>query len=264
MDYGVRDVEKMLGLSRSEVMSLVRAGFVKPGRGARNAYRFGFDDLLLLRVARELKQAKIPTQRLNRALRNLRAQLPGNMPLTGLRVYARDGRVEVRRGDKRWRPDTGQYLLNLEVEQRGETLKFKSNGPAPEKLFARAMEVENHSVEEALVAYQRCLEAAPYHHAAAANLGRLLHENHRYAEAERVYRAAMVEGGLDATVLFNLAVLLEDRDRLAEAFECYQEALKSDPSFADCHYNMALLCERVGDDRLALRHMRQYRKLQRR
>ena len=39
-DYGVAEVERLLGLSRTTIRALVDAGFVKPARGARNALRF--------------------------------------------------------------------------------------------------------------------------------------------------------------------------------------------------------------------------------
>src|SRR6185312_5579476 len=37
--YGVRDVERLLGVSRATVRALVDAGFVAPTRGARNSWR---------------------------------------------------------------------------------------------------------------------------------------------------------------------------------------------------------------------------------
>ena len=36
--YGVRDVEKLLGLPRSTIRALIAAGFVSPARGPRNAW----------------------------------------------------------------------------------------------------------------------------------------------------------------------------------------------------------------------------------
>jgi tetratricopeptide (TPR) repeat protein len=42
----------------------------------------------------------------------------------------------------------------------------------------------------------------------------------------------------------------------------YERALGVDPRFADCHYNIALLYEALGKPREAIRHMAQYRRLQ--
>jgi len=51
--YGVRDVERVLRLSRSTIRSLVTAGFVTPARGRRREFRFSFQDLIVLRASSE-------------------------------------------------------------------------------------------------------------------------------------------------------------------------------------------------------------------
>ena len=58
--YGVRDVEKLLRLPRSTIRTLIEAGFVSPARGPRNAWRFSFQDLIVLRTAQALAAAKVP------------------------------------------------------------------------------------------------------------------------------------------------------------------------------------------------------------
>src|SRR5690606_14078309 len=113
--YGVRDVERALGLSRPVIQSLVRAGFVTPGRGPRNAYLFSFRDLIILKTARELSLARVPSRRIVQALKRLRRSLPADVPLSGLHILADGDRVVVREGDRRWHVDSGQYLLDFEV-----------------------------------------------------------------------------------------------------------------------------------------------------
>ena len=58
--YSVQDVERVLRLSRSTIKGLIDGGFVKPERGPRRQYRFSFQDLIVLRTARALTQAKVP------------------------------------------------------------------------------------------------------------------------------------------------------------------------------------------------------------
>ena len=98
--YGVRDVEKLLGLPRSTIRALVDAGFVTPARGARNAWRFSFQDLIVLRTAQALSQAKVAPRRITRSLRELRRHLPESMPMSGLRIGAVGDRVVVSEGGK--------------------------------------------------------------------------------------------------------------------------------------------------------------------
>ena len=87
--YTIRSIQEMLGLSRGVISGLVASGFVVPSRGARNEYRFTFQDVVLLRTAVELQAAQIPPRKILAALRKLRATLPAELPLTGLRITAR-------------------------------------------------------------------------------------------------------------------------------------------------------------------------------
>jgi len=81
--------------------SLVEAGFVVPERGPRNAWRFSFQDLIVLRTAQALVAAKLPARRIMKSLRDLRRQLPASMPLSGLSIGAIGDRVVVRQGGGR-------------------------------------------------------------------------------------------------------------------------------------------------------------------
>jgi tetratricopeptide (TPR) repeat protein len=89
-----------------------------------------------------------------------------------------------------------------------------------------------------------------------------LHDAGRLAEAEEVYREGVDKCGEDAVLLYNLGVLLQDLERKSDALAIYERALGADPGFADCHYNIALLYEALGKPRDAIRHMAQYRRLQ--
>jgi tetratricopeptide (TPR) repeat protein len=232
--YGVREVEKLLRLPRSTIRSLVHAGFVTPGRGPRRAWRFSFRDLIVLRTAQALAAAKIPRKRITRSIRDLRRHLPESMPLSGLSITAEADRVVVREGARRWRADSGQYLLAFGGDPANGSLTVMEKRP----------------------------EAAPTTDPEAyIDLGVELHEGGDLAAAERVYREGLATEGAHPMALFNLGVLLEDMQRTAEAMEAYRAALLEDAGFADCHYNLALLCEALGHPRDAIRHMAQYRRL---
>ena len=69
--HTLRSIQEMLGLSRSAIAGLIANGFVRPARGPRNAYRFSFRDVVLLRTAHDLQAADIPTRTILRALQRL-------------------------------------------------------------------------------------------------------------------------------------------------------------------------------------------------
>lgn len=264
--YGTREVERMLRLPRGTIRALIEAGFVSPGRGPRNSWRFSFRDLIALRTAQALVAANVPRKRITRSIKELRRHLPETMPLSGLSICAVADRVVVKEGGSRWQAESGQYLLAFEGDPAAGSLKVIERAPAQPQPSAqqwldRALELEQSDTDAALQAYRRAIEADPRLLDARINMGSLLHESGRLADAERVYRDAIESCGGDPLLLFNLGVLLGDMERKGEAMEAYEAALRGNPSLADCHYNLALLCEELKKPKEAIRHMAQYRRL---
>jgi tetratricopeptide (TPR) repeat protein len=271
--YSVRDVERVLRLSPDITRNLIKAGFVKPERGARREYRFSFQDLIVLRTARALIDAKIPPKRIRRSLENLRRELPESIPLSGLSISAVGDHVVVREGEAHRQVDSGQYLLGLDVRvENGElhVVERKTEASAPAATaqppvmhdwFAEGLNLESSDPEAALSAYRHAVGDDAHHSAAWTNWGRLLHEQGRTTEAREVYRRALAQVGPDPLLLFNHGVLLEDLGDPAAALEAYQTALQEDPELADCHYNLARLYESLGKPQHAIRHLGQYRRL---
>jgi tetratricopeptide (TPR) repeat protein len=276
-EYGVRDVEKLLRLPRSTIRALIAAGFVAPTRGPRSAWRFSFQDLIVLRTAQALADANVPHRRITRSVKELRRHLPETMPLSGLSISAVADKVVVREGSSRWQAESGQYVLEFEGDPANGSLSVIERSaesspeppPPPTRLrlgegqtwFEQAVALEKGDADAACAAYERAIAADPALLDARINLGRLLHETGRLAHAEAVYREALLRCGSDAVLLYNLAVLLEDMKRPTEALKAYEGALALDPRFADCHYNMALLAETLGRRKEAIQHMARYRTL---
>jgi tetratricopeptide (TPR) repeat protein len=266
--YGVRDIERLLGMPRRAIRALVGAGFVTPERGPRNAWRFSFRDLIVLRTAQALSASLVPQRRIIKALKELRRNLPDEMPLSGLRIAAVGDSVVVKEGDARWQAETGQYVLAFEGDPASGAIDVVEEMPARSEAKHRAERapdaddaLEQRDTRAAIDAYRKAIAADPARLETRTNLGRLLHESGRLAEAEDVYREALKACGNDALLLYNFGVLLDDLDRKVEAMAAYQLALRGDPAMADCHYNLALLYEELERPKDAIRHMAQYRRL---
>ncbi len=264
--YGVREVEKMLRLPRSTIRALISAGFVSPARGPRKTLKFSFQDMIVLRTAQALAEAKVPAKRITQSLKALRKQLPETMPLSGLAIGAVGARVVVRDGTGQRQADSGQYLLAFEGDPLSGSLSVIERKTSPafaggKDLFEQALALESEDVEASIKAYRQVIAEASDRLDARVNLGRLLHEAGRLPEAEKTYRDALATCGSDALLCYNLGVLLDDMDRKSEAVLAYQAALREDATFADCHYNLALLCRELNKPQEAIRHMSQYRRL---
>jgi tetratricopeptide (TPR) repeat protein len=269
--YSVREVARLLGLSESRVKTLVRAGFPTTTR-APSGWRFAFQDLVLLRTAKALLDAHIPTRRVRRALAALRLHLPQGRPLSSVRIAAVGDSLVVRDAAAQWSPESGQLLFEFAVQPLAvKTTRIlrrahKQASAAAKTLsaadwFALGCELEVSAPDEARDVYRRAIELEPEHADAHVNLGRLLHEAGELASAEAHYRRALAAQPDDVTAAYNLGVVLEDCHRDEEAARAYERVLRQDHHHADAHYNLSGVCERLGRHAAALRHLAMYRRL---
>lgn len=299
--YSLRHVQASLGLSRAVIDGLVDAGFVSPARGPRNQRSFSFQDLMLLRTAHELREAKVAPKRIVEALATLRAGLPTGTALTGVRVSAIGSRVIVRDVEGARDAQSGQFVMDFDAPPGA--VDEGSNEPSPDAAIAipapratatvhalsrpaasraraddsrdaatprsdataayeRGAALEANDAAAAEAAYRAALELDPSQISAAVNLSAMLCDQHRAVEADALCTAVLARGVDDALLRFNHGLALDDLNRPRAALAAYRRALEIEPGFADAHYNAACLLESLHDARGALRHFAAYRRLQ--
>jgi len=263
--YTTKDVVRILGMTAAQVRTFA------PRRRTRGELRFTFQDLVVLRTAKGLAAARIPTTRIRRALQKLRADLPQGRSLAELRIVAEGERILVSDGEATWSPESGQTQLDFAVSElvtraapvarrAAKLVRQSADDLSAADWYELGLEMEAVDPEEARDAYRRALELDAHHADAHVNLGRLLQEDDRAAEAERHYRQALAADPGHATAAFNLGIALEDLRRPADAIDAYRRALAADPRLADAHYNLARLYEKQGKKAAALRHWSAYRR----
>jgi tetratricopeptide (TPR) repeat protein len=269
--YSAREVGRLLGLSEGRVRSFVRDGFLTPERDGRTLV-FSFQDLVLLRTAKGLIDARIAPARIRRVLKRLKTQLPDGRPLTGVAIGAVGNEIVVRDGKSQFNPEDGQGLFDFEVaelarkvapivERAARKARADQDSRTAEDWFELGCNLEVSSPSEARDAYRRVIELMPGHADAHVNLGRLLHEAGELDAAERHYRLAIDLDPNDAIAWFNLGLLLEARGQLELALAAYRRTVEQDPSAADAHYQLARVYEKLGQDTSAVRHLKIFRKL---
>ena len=272
--YSTRDVAQMLAIPEEQIRSLARVGVLEPDRGRRGEYRFQFRDLVLLRTARRLRDAKIPQTKITEALSTLKRQLPIGRPLSAVSLRAEGDAIVARDGRKSWDAVSGQRVFNFQRKPgSGRITNFERTAAEgtvplddpflPEDWYDIGTELEKDDPETAREAYRRCLELDPAHPQAHVNVGRLLHESGELEAAVAHYKLALESQPDDPVGTYNLAVAMEDLQLLRRARECYLRVLQLDGDHADAHYNLARLYEQEGDTKATLRHLNRYRKLTR-
>ncbi len=265
-------VSRVLGMKEQRIRALVRSGLCRPARQGRS-YAFSFQDLVVLRAAHGLMEQSVPAGRVKRALAALVEQLPDDRGLSGLRVFAAGDHVAVRDGGSAWHAETGQTLLNFDVDELAERVEDirKSERPAlalvedhgvlAQREFERAIELEAYDPATACDAYSRALALDPDLVDAYVNLGRIAQSVGDSREAARLYHEALERSPADPIIHFNLALALEDTRGAGAAAAHYERAIELDPEFADAHYNLAGLCEQLGRKTDAVRHYHAYKRL---
>jgi tetratricopeptide (TPR) repeat protein len=269
--FSTREVAEVLGLPTAKILSWTRSGLLTPERGPKGAYFFSFQDIVLLRAAKELLDSEVPARRVRAALESLREQLPVGRPLSAVHISAVGDRVLVSDDEAVWEPDSGQIAMDFSVAEvaahtepharRALTDIPAANDQSADDWYDAALDLEAVSTESAMAAYERALALDPDHADAHVNLGRLLHERGDLADAESHYRAAARVDSDNARAHYNLGVVLQDQGSPEQAILAYRAALGADATLAAAHFNLSRLCEAEGDDAEALRHLMAYKQL---
>ena len=269
--FTTRDVARLLGLSETQVRAQARAGFLTPRRGPHNQYHFSFQDLVLLRTARALAQARVPFARIRNALCGLARELPAGRSLSEIRITAEGSAILVHDGALAWDADSGQLEIDFSVAELAGKRAPAAQALRPQarqdvargawEWFDLALDLESTDPAEATRAYLRALADDPTLVDAHVNLGRLLQLAGRIEEAIEHYRQSLQAASMDPTGAFNLGTALEELGRWNDALAAYRQAIAADAHFADAHFNLARLCEQLGRRAEAVRHFRTYKRL---
>ena len=265
--YSTRDVAELLEIPPGVIRDIARSGILEPARTSSNHYRFNFQDIIILRTAKELLLSGVKRAQINNALFRLKSRLPSNRSLTSMRISGDGGAVVIQEDDQVYNPDSGQFHFNFTVADLAGTVAplarqaaekaENSDQLTSDDWFDLGVDLEAVSPEDAPAAYLRALELDPNHSDAHVNIGRLLQEAGESAAAEQHYNLALSAEPDNVLAAFNLGTLFEDMGRLDDAISAYKRA----SSLADAHYNLSRLYELVGEHGEALKHLKTYRSL---
>jgi len=118
--FSLRNAARILEVPEARLRALARAGLLTPQRGPIGPLSFGFQDLLVLRTTKGLLESGVPMRQIRRIWASLREQLSAELPLTSISIHTDGEEVVASDGDTRWRPDSGQVLLNFEASEIAE------------------------------------------------------------------------------------------------------------------------------------------------
>ncbi len=265
--YSTREVSELIGLRPAQVRHYVRRDLLRPLRGGRNEFRFTFQDVVLLRTAKGLLDAKVSTRKAYRVLLKLQEELAQVKSLAAMRIFADGDNVVVRENNQVWDVESGQGHLDFSVRELADNVASLANRNL---LFAKeagelnsdewyniGLDLEEVDPEKAPEAYLRALELNSQNADAHVNLGRLLQLKGDLKHAKQHYELALESSPSHQLAFYNMGTVFDELEEVESAADYYRRA----PAVPDAHFNLARICEIKGDEVSALRHMREYRQL---
>ena len=265
--YSTREVSELIGLRPAQVRHYVRRDLLRPLRGGRNEFRFTFQDVVLLRTAKGLLDAKVSTRKAYRVLLKLQEELTHAKSLAALRIFTDGDKVVVREDDQVWDVETGQGHLDFSVRDLANNVARLANKNLTfaqeadefnsDEWYNIGLDLEEVDPEKAPDAYLRALKLNPKSADAHVNLGRLLQLQGDLKRAKQHYESALQAAPDHQLAAYNLGTVFDELEEVESAADYYRRA----PGVPDAHFNLARICEIKGDEVSALRHMREYRQL---
>jgi len=263
-EYSRADVRRQFGLTERQLKSWGRQKLIPEGD------TYSFSDLIALQAIVKLREKRIATRQIGRALESLREKLDWvKQPLSELRVASNGKTIVVHVAGQKMEAISGQILFDFDAGELRSVQSFPERKLSAnrqhesEAWFQKGLELEEAGapVDQALEAYQKVLELNPKAAGALVNLGTIYYRQRNLGEAEKYYREAIEADAEYPLAQFNLGNLYDEQGRVKEALEHYRRALELSANYADAHFNRALLCERTGDAMKAVHHWKAYLKL---
>ncbi|NKC01339.1 MAG: tetratricopeptide repeat protein [Pseudomonadales bacterium] len=265
--YTTKEVADLIGINTDQVRHYVRRNLIQPGRGARDEFRFSFQDVVLLRTVKGLLDAKVSTRKAYRALVKLKDEMSQVESLSSVRIYANGPNVVIRDDQHVWEVETGQAALDFAFQEIADNVEELSEQHLLEaargselnsdEWYNLGLDLEEVEPDKAPDAYKEAIRMDPKNADAHVNLGRLYQLKGNLKHAKRHYELALTARPGHQLAYYNLGTVFDELDEIEKASDYYEKAL----GIPDAHYNLARICELNGDEVSALRHMRQYRDL---
>jgi tetratricopeptide (TPR) repeat protein len=283
--FTVKDVSRLFGLSESRIRYWAQTGFINPSLNRTGRRFYSFQDLIGIKVSKDLLASGLSLQKVRKNLAALRQLLPEvDRPLSRLRVLSDGERMWVQGEDAAFDVPTGQLLLAFRTgELHDDVVRILDLGrPSRERLaqptpddrpspdphphrtayrwFLQGLELDDSPERdsEAADAYRRALELDPSLAAAHTNLGILHHRRGERVEARAHFERAIALDPDQPEARYDLANLYDEEGQLDLAIAEYRRVVAMCPEFGDAHFNLAVALEKVGSRVQAAGHFQSY------
>ena len=226
--YSTREVADLIGINSDQVRHYVRRNLIRPGRGARDEFRFSFQDVVLLRTAKGLLDANVSSRKAYRALVKLKQEMSQVESLSAVRIYANGPNVVVRDDKHVWEVETGQAALDFafqeiasnnieELPDEHPLETAQASDLNSDEWYNLGLDLEEVEPEKAPEAYKEALRLDPKNADAHVNLGRLFQLKGNLKHAKRHYELALTARPGHQLAYYNLGTVFDELDEIEKA-----------------------------------------------
>src|SRR5579884_429849 len=189
-NFSTRMAARILAISPQRIRYWVKHKLVKPASVRGRHYQFTFEDLLMMRLAKELLPNRRRVETVARCFQ--RVMIDTRRPVTAVKLFEEGGRILVRDGAVTFEADTGQMLFEYGAAMVGQAIK-QADAPARlRRLLDAAGAMEESNPARAVQMYREYLEHRPRDGAAHRRLSATLERVGDPAGAARHLDAAAV------------------------------------------------------------------------
>ena len=261
--FSTRAAARILAVSPDRIRYWVKRRLVKPAWQRGRRYRFAFNDLIVMRMAKELLPNGRHLEPFRRCFARVRGFFNPDRPVTSFRLHNDDGRILVRDGEVVFEAESGQLVLRFEAAPPAGEIEDRFGPARVRERFEEAKRLAESDPWRALMLYSDLLGREPRNFELHMRMAALLEREGDLTGALRHLIGAAVVAPANAEVHLKLGLLYRRREEQENAIQSFLRAAECDPLALDAHRNLAELYEQLGRKRDALRHLSTVHRLSR-
>ena len=253
--FSTRAAARILAVSPERIRYWVKRNLVRPTDTRGSNYRFAFNDLLLMRLAKELLQERHYLETIQRTFERVRNLVDPERPLHSLKLVNDEGRIVVSDGGVMIEADSGQLILDFRRQRPTGKVEERFGAARVRERFEEARRVAEEDPLKALSIYSELVGREPGNFEAHMRLATLLERENDLGGALRHLLGAAAIMPANADVHLKLGLLYRKREESQQALLSFVRCLECDPCNVEAHRNAAELYDLSGRKREAQKHL---------
>jgi tetratricopeptide (TPR) repeat protein len=253
--FSTRTAARILAVTPERIRYWVRRNLIRPVNTEGRNHRFAFNDLLEMRLAKELLGTRQHIDPIQRCLERVRELVAPERSVTSLRLVNDDGRIVVRDGATLIEAQTGQLLFDFERSYQPGTVEDRFGPARVQERFDEARRIAEQDPLKALTIYSELIGREPGNFEAHMRLATLLERDGDLSGALRHLLGAAAIAPANSEVHLKLGLLYRKKEEHQNALRSCLRALECDPANVEAHRNVAEIYDAMGRKRDAQKHL---------